>query len=366
MNAMTAAHRGKLGFVLLSPSADPLPSTRISVLNIIPALRQAGYESEISFEPESPIHEPNLDGLAHRMARSGVTIAYFQKLHGASVLLELAKLRQLGIRTIYGVCDFVDNEMAAACDATVVVTEYLRSLYASSLHERIHVVHDGIERPELAKYDYASKSSRGRLRAVLVAASSIDTLPAIGRPPSFVDVTVVGRYPMANAKFGHVRDAWHKLHVLGSRAEKFAAFGWLAGRPFRKANWQLDTVYDHLINADVGIIPVNTDPSPTPGLPVATWQVRSENRLTLKMSLGLPVIASPVPSYIPVIEQGQTGYIANSRDEWLACFHELRDPARRESIGRAARRSVVHRFSIEAQAQRFLAVLDSLRNVRQE
>ena len=41
-----------VGFVLLSNSRDPQPSTRISVLKMLPYLRAAGYDPHILFEPE--------------------------------------------------------------------------------------------------------------------------------------------------------------------------------------------------------------------------------------------------------------------------------------------------------------------------
>src|SRR4051812_21128298 len=58
----------KIGFVLLSSSREPLPSTRIAVLNMIPFLRQARFEPHIVYEPESGTEQPELSGLARRLA----------------------------------------------------------------------------------------------------------------------------------------------------------------------------------------------------------------------------------------------------------------------------------------------------------
>jgi glycosyltransferase involved in cell wall biosynthesis len=78
----------------------------------------------------------------------------------------------------------------------------------------------------------------------------------------------------------------------------------------------------------------------------------------MKMSMGLPVVACPVPSYRDVIVQGENGFLATSRDEWLRCFEELRDPRRREAIGRKARASVLPRYSKAEQARRLIAALE--------
>lgn len=50
----------RIGFVLLSNSACPLPSTRIAVLNLFPLLRAAGYDPEIVFEPADATETPDL------------------------------------------------------------------------------------------------------------------------------------------------------------------------------------------------------------------------------------------------------------------------------------------------------------------
>jgi glycosyltransferase involved in cell wall biosynthesis len=78
------------------------------------------------------------------------------------------------------------------------------------------------------------------------------------------------------------------------------------------------------------------------------------------MGLGLPVIASPVPSYLGVVEQGVNGYIARTPHDWLRAIDELRDPLRRHQVGAAARASVLERFSKIEQASRLVRVLNRL------
>ncbi|HNB90569.1 MAG TPA: glycosyltransferase [Plasticicumulans sp.] len=77
------------------------------------------------------------------------------------------------------------------------------------------------------------------------------------------------------------------------------------------------------------------------------------------------MVASPVPSYLDIIEQGVNGYIAHSRADWLAALDALRDPQHRHSVGAAARASVLQRYSIDEQARRLIAVFDGLRGTAQ-
>ena len=81
------------------------------------------------------------------------------------------------------------------------------------------------------------------------------------------------------------------------------------------------------------------------------------------MAVGLPVIASPVPAYLDIVEQGINGYIAHDRADWLNALQELRDADRRHRIGLAARETVLDRFSIPTQARKLIAALDRIRTM---
>ena len=84
---------------------------------MFPYLVAAGYEPVIVFEPEAATETPDVTGLAERMQALGIDVAFFQKVHGASVSAEIIALRRLGIRTVYGVCDRVDDDIVRATDA---------------------------------------------------------------------------------------------------------------------------------------------------------------------------------------------------------------------------------------------------------
>jgi len=348
-----SAFRARIGFALLSSQARPLPSTRVSVLNMLPHLREAGYETHIVHEPNEPTETPDLNGLADRVRALGLHIVYFQKIHGAGVGREIAKLRSVGVRTVYGVCDRVDNDLVHATDATVIVTEFLKHQHAPELWGRIHVVHDGIERPELSHAFANEPLPHGRLRATLVTSSALDEVPVLDRAArQRLDITVVGDYPRHAKLF--------ELRRRARAARSASSLSPLLNRGFRAVRWHPQGVYDVLKRADIGIIPVDTQPDPLPSGGVSWWQVKSENRLTLMMGFGMPVIASPVPSYLEVVEQGVNGYIARTPHDWVRAIDELRDPLRRQQLGAAARASALERFSKAEQASRLVRVLNSL------
>jgi glycosyltransferase involved in cell wall biosynthesis len=259
------------------------------------------------------------------------------------------------------VCDLIDTRMAALTDATVVVTDFLKSLYPADLQDKVHVVHDGIEHPETFK-PAASKrqgSAGSPLRAVLVTSMSLDHLPQIGTPPRWLDVTIVGRYPASQSMAQRTRQAAGKVLRCRDNRERLAYLRFLSDSNIHCTAWDPVRVYRHMLDADVGIIPVDAVEPPDGGA-VPSWKVKSENRLSMKMCVGLPVVATPIPSYMPLIRQGENGFFARTRSEWIEHLGLLRDPGVRERIGQEARASVLQRYSIEEQGRLMSKVLFSL------
>lgn len=349
----------KIGFVLLSSARSPIPSTRIAVLNMFPFLLAAGYDPHIVFEPEQQDETPDVSGLAAKLQAGGFKVVYFQKVRGANAVKLANMLRTRGIRTVFGVCDIVEPSMVEATDATVVVTDYLKSLYPSDLQNKISVVHDGIECPSVSKRDWGShRGSRAHpLRAVLVTSLALDRLPVLVTPPSWLHVTIVGRYPQVGQPMQRLREAHWQLAGQSGWHDKLRYLGFLANSRINCMAWDATGVYDAMVNADIGIIPVETRSTRKA---MANWQVKSENRLTMKMAVGLPTVATPIPAYESVVRHGENGFLARDKGEWLTCLSLLRDPALRQRIGRRARSLALAEYSMERQAARLLEVLHAV------
>jgi hypothetical protein len=345
----------RVGFVLCSSSAQPIPSTRIAVLNMLPFLRSAGWRPCILFEPPRPSETPDLAGVAARAAEAGCDVVVLQKVHGPDAVALARQLLEAGIRTIYAVCDLVDVPMVEATDATIIVSEYLKSLHPASLRSRIHVVHDGIERPSLFKEDWSAPSA-DTMQAVLVTSADLDRLPVLGHPPAWLRVRIVGRYARGLRRWRETRWQWTAQPPGGH--QDYLRF--LLDRRIERVPWDPRGVYDEMLKADIGILPIETSVVQANAVGPPAWQVKSENRLTMKMSMGLPVVATPIPSYESVIEHGVNGFFARSAQDWRACLAALRDPARRREMGMAARASVATRYSMQAQAAKLISVLQGV------
>jgi hypothetical protein len=353
----------KIGYILLSNSRNPIPSTRIAALNIFPLLRAAGFDPRIIYEPVAATEVPDIGDISDQIAAEGIRIVVFQKVHGSAIEALATALRARNIRTIYAVCDLVNIRMTALTDATIVVTDFLRTLYPAELHHKIHVVHDGIEHPEIEVLHHREDrgSSATPLRAVLVTSAALDHLPVLAAPPPWLEVEIIGRYPAPRQRMRRIRTARWTFNRQKDWTQRVAYLRFLANPRIRRIPWHPEGVYERLQQADIGILPIDRQPPASPGATAPNWQVKSENRLTMKMCIGLPVIATPIPSYEPVIEHGCNGYLASNHNAWRECLETLRNPDLRKSMGNAARQSVLERYSLAEQARLFIAVLDRVR-----
>jgi hypothetical protein len=346
----------KLGLVLAGPLDPPLPSTRVALLNILPLLHAQGFSSVVLHAPAQAQETPQLALRASDIRAQGVQTVIFQKVYGPSAVALAAELEAVGIRTVFLVCDRVVPHMAATTSATVCVTQHLASLYPARLAPRMHVVHDGIERPEVQKTRW--RLDRGSvlrpLRAVLVTSSRLDELPVLGNPPPWLQVHVVGHYPERHDWTARARSAWRHWQQQPDRHGHQLR---MAMNPrIRVHAWGPESVYQHLVNADMGIIPIQRQP-PLDSVPAPAWSVKSENRLTLKMAVGLPVVATPIPAYEHAIGDAKSALLVQDRFDWLAALRSLRDPDARKQIGQSARTAVLEPFGIQRQAERLAGVL---------
>jgi glycosyltransferase involved in cell wall biosynthesis len=65
----------------------------------------------------------------------------------------------------------------------------------------------------------------------------------------------------------------------------------------------------------------------------------------------MPVVAADVGANREIVEDGVTGYLVKSEDEWVDRLRALLDsPALRRSMGRAGRERVVARYSVDVVA----------------
>jgi glycosyltransferase involved in cell wall biosynthesis len=77
---------------------------------------------------------------------------------------------------------------------------------------------------------------------------------------------------------------------------------------------------------------------------------------------GLPVVANPVGVQLEMVRHGETGFLAETPQQWIEAVRRLADDAElRRRMGRAGRRLVETRYSVTEGAAKWMRLLDRLR-----
>lgn len=119
--------------------------------------------------------------------------------------------------------------------------------------------------------------------------------------------------------------------------------------PYVWRRWTAETEAEELSHFDIGIMPMPDD----------KWaRGKCAMKALLYMSMNTPAICTAVGANCEVIQHGENGLLALSKDEWLNCFEKLIDDAAlRKKLGDAGRRTIVENYSAESSAAKFAKVI---------
>jgi glycosyltransferase involved in cell wall biosynthesis len=121
------------------------------------------------------------------------------------------------------------------------------------------------------------------------------------------------------------------------------------GFPKEFERWQLGKELEELRNFDIGIMP----------LPDNQWtQGKCGYKIIQYMSVGKPVVASPVGVNKEIVVDGYNGYLADSLEDWENKLGELIEKKQlRDTFGKRGRAAVEEKYSLRVNAPKLLAVL---------
>lgn len=190
--------------------------------------------------------------------------------------------------------------------------------------------------------DYASRFSQ----RVEIVPMAVDTERYTPAPPTAADAPLrigwVGtRTSQPNLEA--VAEPLARLHqshraTLSVVADEPLSFD---GVPVEFTPWTWDVEVPAMHQCQIALVPVKPD----------SWSPwKFYYKLIQCMSMGLPVVASPIGSNVEIIEDGRTGFLADTADDWYDRMRRLADdPELRRTMGAAARRVVEERFSLKGQ-----------------
>jgi len=117
-------------------------------------------------------------------------------------------------------------------------------------------------------------------------------------------------------------------------------------------SWSKERELEELLDFDIAIMPLPND----------EW---AKGKCGLKalqcMALNIPVVISPVGVNMEIIQDGVNGFLADSEEEWVQKLSQLIDSQElREEMGRQARQTVVEKYSVESQKERYLKFIKNI------
>ena len=112
--------------------------------------------------------------------------------------------------------------------------------------------------------------------------------------------------------------------------------------------WTKETEIEDLAKMDIGVMPLEDN----------EWsQGKCGFKLIQYLSMGIPAVASPVGVNEDIIKNGETGFLANNQEEWLASLKKLLfSPTLRKKMGEAGRELIISEYSVESQREIFFSL----------
>ncbi len=322
----------KIGWIL--SGSKNIAGARIQGWNMHEEFLKRGINSEIisskNYNYDLNLTKKEIDYLLKR----NYDLIVLQKIQtGKNFDYFVQQSHRKGTKIIFIGIDDINVEFAIKCDVIIVVSRYLKSLIPKEHQKKTFLVFDSYEHPNT---QYKRHNNQKKLRLIFISNSVFSKFPQIESLPRNVTLTIIGPPEARVKKFMPDRKMFTDTPYK-----------------FKYIIWNLKTVHKEILKCDVGAIPYRDK-----DLNKDYVKRKSNNRLVLFMSLGMPTIVSPTPEYKKLINQGINGFIAKKPEEWTKFIKLLRDnPVLRNKIGKNARDKVIKRYSQGNQANLYLKIL---------
>lgn len=240
------------------------------------------------------------------------------------------------VKTILIDTDNINLNLGQRCDAVITISDYIKSLFSEDMQDNVFVVVD--------HYDHDGsnikvQTTEKELKMCFLSNNVFSKFPGVESLPENTQLKIIGPSKKRVKKYTPKKKMF---------TETPFAFDYVI--------WTLDTVEEDILDCDIALIPY-----PIESIDAEYIKRKSNNRLILFMSYGLPCIVSPVKPYLETIRHGENGFFAKTSDEWEKYITLLRDdPILREKIATTARAEVMEKYSVHTQASQYLEVVSAV------
>lgn len=126
--------------------------------------------------------------------------------------------------------------------------------------------------------------------------------------------------------------------------------------PLVYKDWALDSEVNELQEFDIGVMPLFDD----------DWaKGKCAFKIIQYMAVGIPTVASRVGMNVEIIEDGKDGFLVSNQNEWINKLSLLIEDRRlRENMGKLGRIKIENLYSVEANKQKYIDILEKVHNSR--
>ncbi|UAY52241.1 glycosyltransferase [Ferruginibacter albus] len=119
-------------------------------------------------------------------------------------------------------------------------------------------------------------------------------------------------------------------------------------KSFRFIEWKEATEIADLMQFNIGVMPLSND---------EVSKGKSGFKLIQFMSLGIPVVASPIGVNQQIVDENINGFLCKTESEWINAFEKLIcDEQLRQQMGNDGRKKIEKRYSVVANKENFLSL----------
>jgi glycosyltransferase involved in cell wall biosynthesis len=280
--------------------------------------------------------------------RAGTNSDFAQELGMNNMLRIIKHLKQLGVRVVYYMDDFLVTansnasiQIASDCDAILVATTELKDFFTKLTNFIVPVIHVPTH-IYLEVFDFVKKldyitsipryrvlmTSSGRVGAVLLHAMCEK---ANERWEEFKDVEwIINASGVAQMRT--LINSFRNLHKT--------YIDWVSLEDYYRLCKSVNVIINPASKEDIAVLcpPMWHD---------AFLNSKSAVKYTMAGAARIPCISSPMRSYVEAIQEGETGYIVNTADEFLTKILYLKDnPDKARLMGEKARIAIEVNFDI--------------------
>jgi len=310
----------------ISIGNDDFGSTRIGVTNIHKGLVSNGYSSTIlNYNTTFNINiDADIEYLKKRIIDEKINVVVFHKVCSVDTQNLVLFCKKNKVKTIYANGDWNHNPMNLLVDHVISGSIYVRDILSTKYGvTNSHCIEDALETT-----GYPCKKTR--------TLKDVDNLN-LGWFGNFTKLEYAQNF-IKNLNVSNVL-----LKTISNAPSRYTdlqpdyTMGAATSKP-----WDTDFLIKYLLeNIDVIVIPLNLEEGN-----LEQHYAKTANRVTFGMSLGIPVVATPIPSYEKVITDGLNGFLPKDELQWEECLTLLRDSSFREKIGKHSMKHIQDKYHI--------------------